>query len=351
MKRFRDGLKVHSIEELEKPMVSIIIPTYNYGRYLHDSIRSALGQTYSNIEVIIIDDGSTDNTNDIVKPYPVRYFFQNNQGVSTAMNNGINLSNGKYFICLGADDKLAPEYVRKTMNQMMTKSNVGIVCTGSRVWNEETKIENLWIPHKISNKYAIFAGWVGVLGTVLTRREAFDSLHYGFDPSLPVYEDLDMCFRLFLKGWKIKVVSEPLHWYRLHQNSRNTAAIKTKQFVESLMNKKYGYILFYKKIYDFYKMTLRRLVNFIIHPIEYVKGIREKIKVMSWIRSFYWTKQINREKAQELVRAIFLTVDNQIEWSWNKRLNDYYEKRLILLEYKMKHIFYKDASVRKTSKI
>jgi len=121
---------------MDHPLVSIIITSYNYGRYLSEAIESVLKQTYQNIEIIVVDDGSTDNTKNIAKRYPVRYFYQANQGVATARNNGIKRSDGEFFLCLDADDKLLPDYIRKTVKVMMETPNIGFVLTGSKIWNE-----------------------------------------------------------------------------------------------------------------------------------------------------------------------------------------------------------------------
>ena len=89
---------------LEKGKVSIIIPAYNHGCYLRDSIESALKQTYSSVEVIVVDDGSTDDTKLVAESYPIKYIYQINQGTSIAMNKGIEISKGEFFITMGADD-------------------------------------------------------------------------------------------------------------------------------------------------------------------------------------------------------------------------------------------------------
>lgn len=328
---------------MEKPLVSIIITSYNYGHYLTESVESALKQTWQNIEIVVVDDGSTDDTKNVAKNYSVQYFPQKRQGVATAKNNGIKKSRGKFFICLDADDKLAPEFVRKTMEAMAKEKKIGFVCTGSKVWNEETKIENMWIPHKIHSKYAIFAGWEGVLGCVLTRREAFDSLDHGFDATLPVYEDLDLCFRLLRKGWKLKVVSEPLHWYRIHRSSRNTAENETKKYVETLMNRRYGLIELYKKFHVFYEGVLGRATSMLLNPIEYWKGLKEKTKVNTWARSHYWANPMNREKALDFAYEISLAADKRTKWSWNKELRDYYSNRMKILEFQLQKTFSSDT--------
>src|SRR5690554_879710 len=89
------------------PLVSVIIPCYNHGEYLSEAIESVLNQTYTPIEVIVIDDGSSDDTEKVAKRYPsVRYFFQENKGLSSARNLGITNSTGELLVFLDADDLL-----------------------------------------------------------------------------------------------------------------------------------------------------------------------------------------------------------------------------------------------------
>ena len=94
-------------------IVSIIIPTYNYGIYLPTAIQSCLNQTYKPIEIIIVDDGSTDNTKDVVKEFndSIIYFYQNNSGVSAARNKGLELAKGDYLAFLDSDDYLTHDSI------------------------------------------------------------------------------------------------------------------------------------------------------------------------------------------------------------------------------------------------
>src|SRR5690349_12444252 len=88
-------------------LVSVIIPCYNHGKYLSRAIESVLSQTYRNVEIVVVDDGSADNTKEVTDTFPhVLYVHQNNQGLSAARNTGINNSKGKYLLFLDADDWL-----------------------------------------------------------------------------------------------------------------------------------------------------------------------------------------------------------------------------------------------------
>ena len=92
------------------PLVSVIIPVYNCEKYVAEAIESVLAQTYPAIEVIVVDDGSTDKSSEIIKSFPeVQYLFQNNAGTAAARNHGINVSRGEYLAFLDADDLWLPE--------------------------------------------------------------------------------------------------------------------------------------------------------------------------------------------------------------------------------------------------
>src|SRR6266542_2149387 len=96
--------------------VSIVIVCYNQARYLREAIQSALAQTFADIEVLVVDDGSTDNTRDVALSFPrVRYIHQGNQGLAAARNTGIRETTGPYLLFLDADDRLYPEAVQSNM--------------------------------------------------------------------------------------------------------------------------------------------------------------------------------------------------------------------------------------------
>src|SRR6266550_1942045 len=89
------------------PIISVIIPCYNAGRFLSETIDSVISQDYANLEIIIVDDGSTDDTGDIIARYPgLRCIRQRNAGPAKARNNGLRHSAGEYIVCLDSDDRL-----------------------------------------------------------------------------------------------------------------------------------------------------------------------------------------------------------------------------------------------------
>ncbi len=93
------------------PAVSIIITNYNYGAFIAEAIESALAQTFTDREIIVIDDASTDNSVEIATRYPVRLLQQDNSGVCVARNNALSLASGRYVMFLDADDRLVPTAV------------------------------------------------------------------------------------------------------------------------------------------------------------------------------------------------------------------------------------------------
>jgi glycosyltransferase involved in cell wall biosynthesis len=96
---------------VERPLVSVVIPCFNAERYLGETLESVLAQTYSAIEIIVVDDGSSDDTQKVAQSYSVRLIRQKNRGVSAARNHGIRQSQGKYILFLDHDDRLLPNAV------------------------------------------------------------------------------------------------------------------------------------------------------------------------------------------------------------------------------------------------
>src|ERR1700736_5280277 len=93
----------------EAPLVSVVVPCYNQAHFLRDVIESVLAQTYPHVELVVVDDGSPDNTTDVVADYPIlRCVRQENRGVAEARNTGFRASNGEFVLFIDADDRLTP---------------------------------------------------------------------------------------------------------------------------------------------------------------------------------------------------------------------------------------------------
>jgi len=122
----------------QMPLVSVVIPTYNCP-FLSEAIKSALTQTYENIEIIIVDDGSTDKTRETVERYhsKVQYIYQENEGVSSARNNGIRASHGDYIAFLDADDVWLPDKLKEQISVFYDKKDIGFVYCDNYYVNEE----------------------------------------------------------------------------------------------------------------------------------------------------------------------------------------------------------------------
>jgi glycosyltransferase involved in cell wall biosynthesis len=204
----------------DKP--SIVIPTYNYARFISDAIESALMQTLQPLEVLVIDDGSTDDTEKIVREFGghVRYIKQENAGVCAARNRGVGESSGDLIAFLDADDIWEPTKLEKQFAEFESDPELGLVHCGMQEFDSATG-------EKLTMHLDGQAGWVadelllwerpaiiGPGGTIMVRREAFDAVG-GFDSQMKVSEDWDFCYRVARK-FKVGFVRETLVNYRSH---------------------------------------------------------------------------------------------------------------------------------------
>lgn len=205
--------------------ISVVIPTYNYGRFVGDAVSRVLGQTLQAGEVIVVDDGSTDETEAVVREFGdrVRYVRQENQGVCAARNAGVKMSSGDYIAFADADDVWEPTKIEKQLAKFADDPLIGLVHCGMREFDRETgeTIEihldgqEGWVAEEVLlwERPAI----IGPGGTVMVSRKAFDEAG-GFDTRLKVGEDWDFCYRVARK-FKVGFVPEPLVNYRSHAAS------------------------------------------------------------------------------------------------------------------------------------
>lgn len=212
------------------PLVSIVIPVYNGERYLARAIDSALNQTYQNIEVIVVNDGSNDNTEKIAKTYgnKIRYFSKDNGGVSTALNYAIKKMNGEYFSWLSHDDVYFPNKIECEISILKNLANKDTVIYSNYITIDENdnKIETIKLEerHPInildSSMDSYFSMVISGI-TLLIRKELL--INYGlFDETKKTTQDYYMWFQI-LKDYDIKFTPAILTMTRIHSEQTSNS--------------------------------------------------------------------------------------------------------------------------------
>ena len=276
-------------EQLEKltkkhkfePLVSLIIPAYNASNYLNEAIDSALAQTYKNIEIIVVNDGSDDNgaTKKIAKSYgnKIRYFEKDNEGVSSALNFGIKNMKGEYFAWLSHDDLIDSIHIEKLIEFVSYMENDDkIPYTNFKIIDEFGKIDlNQTInsqlfcsDYKVSvthNLYTLLQGEING-GSVLIPKKAFDKNGL-FDEKQRITQERDMWSRL-IRSYKFINIPYDTASIRLHKNQvTNTAnkvieqtneknlEILSKVSAKEILNIESNIEMFYQKIAKHYEIN------------------------------------------------------------------------------------------------
>ena len=204
-----------------KPLVSIVIPVYNGENYLKEAIDSALAQTYAPIEVLVINDGSTDKTEEIALSYgdKVRYFLKENGGVSTALNLGIANMRGAYFSWLSHDDLYTPEKIELEIAALSDAPTRTVYSDYAVIDKAGATIATMNIAKKYPDAdftIGLFPILRQVLNgcSLLIHKSHFDRVGM-FDERLRVTQDYDLWFKM-LRGTELVYVNEPLVMQREH---------------------------------------------------------------------------------------------------------------------------------------
>lgn len=217
------------VEEDERPGVSIVIPTYNYGCYLRAAVESALSQTYSNVEVVVVDDGSTDDTVEVLAPYQGRisYFYQANAGLSAARNTGIARATHPFIVFLDSDDVLVPQMVDATIGCMLglPAAFALVACKADPIDADGKLIKGKPLPRppdtEITARDLILINHFSP--AVLVRREVFQEVG-NFRTDLKSSEDRDMWIRIADRR-RVFLLGQPLVLKRSHgTNMSNNAS-------------------------------------------------------------------------------------------------------------------------------
>lgn len=202
------------------PTVSVIIPAYNAARYLPETLASALGQTLSDIEVIVVDDGSKDNTAQVAQSFPaVRCVHQQNAGVSAARNTGAAHARGEFLAFLDSDDLWHPDKLRQQVEALRQHpdsvfSRTEAVSDPARQAEIQHGQREAGAPHElIPDFHTSFLVPYLTTSTVMVRRSAFEAAG-GFDTRLRIAEDVDFYLRVLVRQPLVVKMTQPLVYKR-----------------------------------------------------------------------------------------------------------------------------------------
>lgn len=225
--------------------VSIIIPCYNHAVFIEETLQSALNSTYSNIEIIIINDGSTDNTEEIAlkfaEKYPnIHYVHQNNKGPAAARNNGISRAKGKYILPLDADDLISKEYIENAVAVLDSRDEVALVYCQAEFFGEK---QGKWNLPDFSRKYLARDNMIFL--SALFRKADWERAG-GFDVRMTWgWEDWEFWISLLKNGGEVVRLPITGFFYRVRKGSRRKSTNKdAKRKTVSLINDKHRDFIF-----------------------------------------------------------------------------------------------------------
>ncbi|MGA2602767.1 MAG: glycosyltransferase family 2 protein [Verrucomicrobiia bacterium] len=215
---------------MTSPLVSVVIPTYNYGHYICETVESALAQTYSPVEIIVVDDGSTDDTRERLATYGnrVRYIRQQNRGLSAARNTGIQAAQGAFIALLDSDDLWLPDKLERQVAVAVHQPDAGLVASeafticedGQRLDFEKERCPREGFRELTVRDLLEFGAFSP--SSVLTRRDALLD-GGGFDEGLKAAEDLEMWIRIAVRS-RVLRLNASLTGQREHSGSMSHQA-------------------------------------------------------------------------------------------------------------------------------
>ena len=270
-----------------EPKVSIIIPVYNGSNYLADAIESALSQTYSNIEVIVVNDGSSDEgaTEKIALSYgnKIKYIYKENGGVSSALNIGIKNMSGEYFSWLSHDDLYSPDKIAKQIPLLKDNKTI-VLCSGGLIDAEKHPIRHYTKRIKRNEitgiklfDFFLMGYALNGLGFLIPKR-ALQECGY-FDENMKYLQDLDMWLRICASDFKFTLQKDLLVFSRIHIAQQTNRISNLFLIDRDFMVEKNFRILSNSKSEDKFKLIKRYYLLAVKgHDNAYKKTIKSYLK-------------------------------------------------------------------------
>ena len=242
-------LNTEKINMMNHPKISVIIPCYNHSQFIIEAMESVLNQTFDNFECIIINDGSTDDTEEVVLNWikidkKFKYFYQENSGLSHARNKGVSLSSGSYILPLDSDDKISENYLEECSKVLELRYDIKIVYGEAYFFGNSNKKWNL---DKYNFEDILYKNMIYC--TSLFRKEDWERVG-GYDENLRAgLEDWEFWIHILKQGGEVVKINNCCFYYRLKDNSMVT---------EYVLNNHYGYnsrVYIFEKHIELYRKT------------------------------------------------------------------------------------------------
>lgn len=301
-----------------QPLVSIVIPVYNGSNYVREAIDGALAQTYKNVEVIVVNDGSTDDTEEIALSYgsKIRYFSKENGGVSSALNAALREMKGEYFSWLSHDDIYYPDKIEKQITFLSSfgKPNVISYSDYELIDEQSKRVGNVRLSHRMLRRkpeYGLLRGSINGI-TLLIPRQAFSD-HGNFDESLKVTQDYAKWFEM-MRSYRFIHMPDVLAKSRTHemQDTRKNPLVETEgdalwiRMMEELpletkVRLEGGELKFYERMVYFLRSTPYR------EAMAYANRQANEIRSSNGLRVVDYTKRMvfpDRRRLKEKVRFV-----------------------------------------------
>lgn len=233
---------------MNSALVSVIIPTYNRAEYLSQAVNSVLRQTFNDFELIIIDDGSTDQTRQLISTYlsdaRIKYTYQRNQGRAMARNYGASIARGEYLGFLDSDDEYLPDNLAAHLAAFTQQPELGMMVSGYQYLAETGVVLAERRPWEEDSSLSL-KGWIfnclAMPSSVLLRRSEFERVG-GFDRECEIAEDWDLFIRLVYAGCQVGWTRQMSCKYRLHSGSSTHSLALHRQGSKHTLDKFFSQI-------------------------------------------------------------------------------------------------------------
>lgn len=224
------------VEKMDKELISVIIPVYNVQKYLEKCLNSVLNQTYKNLEILLIDDGSTDNSSKICEEYKlkdsrIKVFHKENGGLSSARNYGIKEAKGIYITFIDSDDDIEEDYI-EYLYKLLKKYNTKMsICSYNVIKNNKTNLginleEKLLSTEECLDNLLCEKGFTVSACAKMYEKKLFDDITF---PLNKLCEDNGTTYKLIMKCSNIAYGNQAKYNYYIHNNSITTSSFNIKK--------------------------------------------------------------------------------------------------------------------------